>query len=131
MKNILIVDDDELTLSLYDLLLEEMENIDWHTSESGISALTYLDNCTPEKWPEIVFIDLHMPDMSGYEFMEKYEERFGREKMKPCFYVLSSSISHKDQEKISRYPLINGFLSKPLTEEVLLKLIGGQATAKI
>lgn len=127
MKKILIVDDDELTLSLYDLLLEEIEDVSWHTSDSGTSALSYLDQCSAEQWPDYIFIDLHMPDMSGYGFTEKFQERFGTNRKKPGIYVLSSSISHKDKEMIKNYPVIKGFLSKPLTEEVLLDLIGGRA----
>lgn len=131
MKKILIVDDDELTLSLYDLLLEEMEDVSWHNSESGNAALAYLVNCSPEQWPEILFIDLHMPDMSGYEFIEIFNEKFGMKNKIPSLYVLSSSVSHRDREKIAKYPEIKGFLNKPLTEEVLLKIIDGRATAKI
>lgn len=127
MKKILIVDDDELTLQLYDLLLEEMEDVSYQMAESGTVSLDYLDQWQEAQWPDLLFIDLHMPDMSGFEFIEKYQERFGMGKKATQLFILSSSISHRDQDKAAKYPVIKGFLSKPLTEEILSELLLGRS----
>ena len=128
MKKILIVDDDELTLELYNLLLEGMAEISYETAGNGSIALDYLDRLPPEQWPDFIFIDLHMPDMSGYEFIEKYQEKFKSGKKESQLYILTSSVSHKDKEKVKEYPLVQGMLSKPLTEEVLDRFIHAPAT---
>lgn len=123
MKKILIVDDDDLTLQLYDLLLEEMKDVSYQMAESGTVSLDYLEQWQAEQWPDLIFIDLHMPDMSGFEFIEKYLERFGKGRKATQLYILSSSISHRDQHQAERYSIIKGFLSKPLTEEILSELL--------
>lgn len=131
MKKILIVDDDTLTLELYDLLLEDMKEVSYDTAANGSIALEYLADWLPEQWPDFIFIDLHMPDMSGYEFIEQYQEKFSRGKKESELYILTSSISHRDQEKVKEYPIIKRMLSKPLTEEVLENLIHSkEATAR-
>ena len=131
MKKILIVDDDTLTLELYNLLLEDMEELNYKTAANGSIALEDLEAWQPEEWPDFIFIDLHMPDMSGYEFIEAYQEKFSRGKKESQLFILTSSISHRDQEKVKEYPIIKGMLSKPLTEEVLENLIyPNEATAR-
>ena len=124
MKKILIVDDDELTLELYDLLLEGMEEISYKTAESGTSAIEYLAECQEEMWPDYIFIDLHMPDMSGFEFAEKFGEIFNADEKDCQLFILTSSVSHRDQERVQKTPILKGILSKPLTEEALEKFIG-------
>lgn len=122
MKKFLIIDDDELTLQLYDLLLEDIADISYKTSASGTEALQYLEGCSAQEWPGFLFVDLHMPDMSGFEFVEKFLAKFMNIQKECKLYILTSSVSHRDQDISKQYPVIQGFISKPLTMESLEKV---------
>ncbi len=122
-KKLFIVDDDELTLQLYDLLLEDMEGISFNTESSGTSALMFLENCSENDWPEFIFVDINMPDMTGYEFVEEYQKRYSDRGHECRIYILTSSVSHRDLEMGKNIPLIQDFLSKPLTEDSLNRIL--------
>lgn len=129
MTRLLIIDDDDLTLQLYDLLLDGVEDISFEKAQDGTSALNLLKNISEdgtaaEQWPDIIFIDLHMPDMSGYEFVDAYLEQFDKVTQRGSrLYFLTSSISQRDTKKTREYPEVSGLMTKPLTEEKLKELI--------
>lgn len=129
MTNLLIIDDDDLTLQLYDLLLEDAKDIRFQKAENGTEAINILKKINlqqsgqAEDWPEFIFIDLHMPDMSGYEFVELYQQQFGKEEQRARLYFLTSSVSQRDMKKSQEYSLVSGILPKPLTEDKLQELI--------
>ncbi|WP_017731931.1 response regulator [Nafulsella turpanensis] len=119
---ILIVEDDELTLQLYDILLEDQQGIEWTKAGNGSEAMAYLNQCKNEEWPDVVLVDLDMPDMSGFELIEKMEEKYGKKLLSGKIYILTNSISKRDEEKADKHPLVQGLLSKPLGEESLQRI---------
>jgi CheY-like chemotaxis protein len=128
MTRLLIIDDDDLTLQLYDLLLEGVPDISFEKAENGTDALEMLrsfkqHNEESDKWPQLIFIDLHMPDMSGYEFVDYYQTQFGDKAQNSRLYFLTSSISQRDLNKSKDYEIVSGILPKPLTEDKLNELI--------
>ena len=122
MTRILIVEDDSLTLQLYDILLEEQQDIQWKNAGSGSEAMSYLEQCRSEEWPDVVLVDLNMPDMNGFELIEKMNERFGKQLLNGKIYILTNSVSKKDEEQAKRNQLVKGLLTKPLSEENLQKV---------
>lgn len=123
MSRLLIVDDDELTLQLYDLMFDGAEGIFLNKATSAAEAFSYLQNCPADQWPEIIFVDLHMQDMNGFEFVEGFKKDFASLLDETHLYILTSSVSPRDQEEVRKYPAISGLISKPLTEENLQKII--------
>jgi CheY-like chemotaxis protein len=128
MTRLLIIDDDDLTLQLYDLLLEGVPDISFEKAENGTDALEMLKRFKqhsgePDNWPQLIFIDLHMPDMSGYEFVDYYQTQFGDKAQNSRLYFLTSSISQRDLNKSKDYEIVSGILPKPLTEDKLNELI--------
>lgn len=76
---------------------------------------------TGEKLPSIIFLDLKMPVMDGFDFLEeatKSDLNLSQTKI----FVTTSSVLPKDKEKASAYP-IAGFISKPLNHDVLRELL--------
>ena len=118
MNRLLIVDDDELALQLYELLLEELPEIEYHRATSGTEALEMLAGEQREQWPDFLLVDLNMPDMSGFELVAELEVKYGEARLPPIF-ILSNSVSNRDKAKAASFSAIHGFLSKPLSIESL------------
>ena len=127
-NKILCVDDDPITLMLCKKVIEKSEfshQID--TTNNGEDALKYFDNLKEELkknknivLPELMFLDLNMPIIGGWEFLDTFSEvnyypHFPELKV----IVLSSTIDPKDIEKSKSYPMVIDFISKPITKEML------------
>lgn len=125
---ILCVDDDAITLMLCKKVIAKAEfSAEIDTSSNGEEALKYFENLKKEKEsnkmvsePQIIFLDLNMPIMNGWEFLDifsnsDYYSVFPDVKV----IVLSSTIDPRDIEKAKQYPMVLNFLSKPITIEML------------
>jgi CheY-like chemotaxis protein len=78
-----------------------------------------------ELLPDFILVDINMPQMDGWEFIERIRLLKGKMSKNTQVYLASSSISFEDKNKSKKYPEIVGFLSKPITIEDL-KLIATQ-----
>jgi len=131
LSKILCVDDDPITLMLCKKVISKAEfSLEIDSAHNGEDALLYFDNLKAEietnqqiKSPQLIFLDLNMPVMSGWEFLDiflnnGYSRLFPNTKV----IVLSSTIDPKDIEKSKSYPMVIDFLSKPITKEMLLSI---------
>ena len=75
--------------------------------------------------PELVFLDINMPQMNGWEFIEEFEKIAGNDTPTKII-MLTSSINPKDEERASTLPHVAEFRSKPLTAEMLMEIIKNQ-----
>lgn len=118
-KCILLVDDDQTTILLTQLFLESMSLTDVHASSNGQEAIDFiLDHCdepTPQ-CPHLVLLDLNMPVMDGFEFLDEFGQLDCNNKESIKIVVVSSSDSKRDRERIQQYK-VDGYIVKPLTEE--------------
>ncbi|WP_396157117.1 response regulator [Flavobacterium sp.] len=130
LDKILCVDDDLITLMICRKVAERVEFAkEIITANNGEEALQYFDSLFEEKksndtliYPKLVFLDLNMPVMDGWEFLESYITRDYQNVFNLTrFIVVSSSIDPYDINKSKTYPVI-GFLSKPITKEMLENL---------
>ena len=69
----------------------------------------------------MILIDINMPVMNGWEFIEAYEALAIEHKVD--MYILSSSVYENDIEKTKSYKAVKGFISKPLSMERLTELV--------
>ena len=89
---------------------------------SGIGALSYLEEHlgSPNKLPDIIFLDIKMPLLNGHEFLFKLSrisETINEDKCKVV--MLSSSGDEDDKTQATEYPRVIDFIQKPLTPEAL------------
>ncbi len=82
-------------------------------------ALTFLSTASEEKLPEIIFLDINMPDMDGFAFLEEFEKLPDNVHKKSKIVMLSSSDSFKDLNRANKNKYVRRFLNKPLTQNML------------
>lgn len=128
LKKVFCIDDDPITLMLCKKVMQRVEFAeDIDTLQNGEEAITLFENNQnsnqeKENIPELIFIDLNMPIMNGWEFLDIYHKKEYHKKFKTQFIILSSTIDPKDVEKSKSYPMVVDFLSKPITKTMLEEL---------
>lgn len=124
INTVCIIDDDPIFVYGTKILLNYnnsfCSNIIVH--EDGKEALENLASLvkSKEKLPDIIFLDLNMPIMDGWEFLDEFVKLSTEDK--PRVYVVSSSIDPNDIEKAKNYGIVNDFISKPLSDLKLSNL---------
>ena len=114
----LIVDDDEISIMLTDICLKDssfFQEID--TYLDGAYALEHLKNEYSEETIYIIILDINMPLLNGWEFLEEIKAFVTRKNT--FVFMLSSSTDRVDIEKAENIDLVKGFFSKPLKTEHL------------
>lgn len=116
MKRILIVDDDAICNFLMTKLLERTgESSEIQSALNGEEALELLNSCwqNSHTLPDLIFLDLNMPLMDGFAFLEVYN-KLNFEGRKAMVVVVSSSGDEKDIERAKQLGIAH-YLTKPLT----------------
>ena len=87
-------------------------------------ALDYIKKDIAEKpYPVIILVDIQMPVMNGFQFVEEFEKLPAEITNKYKLYVISSSINVIDLSKVHTYDSITEFLNKPITSNNLSLLL--------
>jgi CheY-like chemotaxis protein len=120
---VLLIDDDEPTNFLNQIIIEGSgcaEEI--KTAQSGREALDYLLRINSDQTypcPDLIFLDINMPAMNGWEFLEKYRQLDSHYKGKVMIVMLTTSLFPEDKQRSKEIQEISAFENKPLTEEKL------------
>ena len=124
-KRFIIVDDDELDIRLCKLhikhTVQQMETVACTMPEEGLNYIlkVYDDGVSV---PSILLLDVNMPTMNAWEFLEKFYAFDQKIKDQITIYILSSSVDQRDQDKAAINKYVKGYLIKPITADVIKKL---------
>lgn len=116
MRNsIWVIDDDEIYQMIIKKLIQKSDA--FGSAQFYINAAAVLNDLFNSKihLPDILLLDINMPQMDGWQFLEKLKEQFPGLKEKTMIYIVSSSIAYSDKERAEGIPEIKGFLTKPVT----------------
>ncbi len=127
---ILLVDDDPITNFFHETVIEECEAANIvRVAENGQEALDYLlnqgkfDNAENNPRPQMILLDINMPIMNGFEFLEEYENIAPEYKADGCLLMLTTSLNDKDLERAQKFKTCDSFLNKPLEADTLTSAI--------
>ncbi|MEZ5173989.1 MAG: PAS domain S-box protein [Bacteroidia bacterium] len=119
LKRVWFIDDDEinnmLSIRMLGRISPDSKASTYLSAEEALEAILN----KKESFPDSIFLDINMPRMNGWEFLD---ELIVREINIPV-YMLTSSIEPRDQEKAGSYEMVKDFISKPLREERLKLLM--------
>lgn len=120
--NIIFIDDDEDLNYLQKKMCARSDKIsNFYIASRALQALGYLSDSSMS--PDIIFVDIHMPGMSGLEFVEQFEKKFKVRFPETQIYVLSSSVRELDSKAALDFKSVHGYITKPLTEEKLEEIL--------
>ena len=123
-KEVFLIDDDETFVFLMKEVINSSE-IKTNITEfnDGQEAINYFKNKKTVLFPDLIFLDLHMHIMDGWEFIKEFSEIESSIPKKIKLYVVSSSISPHDIERSKRYKVITDFVIKPLNDGKFIDII--------
>jgi CheY-like chemotaxis protein len=125
----MLIDDNEMDNFINQKILEGVffaKTI--YVNTNGLSALEFLKNINSTKdlteniMPEVIFIDINMPLMDGFQFTDELIKLTKGMKTKPKLVILTTSINVEDKNRAAKYGTKIKFISKPLTEENLISI---------
>ena len=124
---VLLVDDSTSTNFYHRKLIEISEEVkDVYEAQNGLEALEYMnkvgDTNDTHPRPNIIFLDINMPKMDGFEFLENYAKLPKSKRADVLIVFLTTSNWTKDKVKAIESSLVYDFIEKPLTKEMLKKI---------
>jgi CheY-like chemotaxis protein len=124
--SILLVDDDEInnfiSIKLIKKALLNTEITACLNGKFAIDQLLEISRKDPSRLPDYILLDINMPIMNGWEFLEEYEKAKIDPQHKTKIFIISSSVFSNDISKAKSYPLVKDFISKPLNIEKITEL---------
>lgn len=124
MKRVFLVDDDEIINHVHTLVISRIDpTAEITLFKSGLQFIQSIESTDSFSFPDIIFLDIRMPGMSGFEvldvLMNAHQSKLGN----TSIYILSSTLDDRDLSKANSYPIVTNFMSKPLTFDIVSSLL--------
>ncbi len=125
-KHIVLIDDDYATNFFHEIVVTDSGMVkDQKYFSSTVVALEHFRNLQDNPdgiIPEVIFLDINLPQMTGWEFLEKFKDL--RLDPMPTVVMLSTSMNPLDKIRAQENPVVLELIDKPLTSDYILKLKG-------
>lgn len=112
---LLFIDDDDIQNDIMNeyVTMSEIPN-DVNFFNRSIEALSYIEQSDSINLPNVLFIDVSMPLLNGWELLNKLEPIIESRQWLPSIYIATSSVSNRDKNKAKEQKYLKGFLNKPI-----------------
>lgn len=124
---ILLIDDDQITNFVNQTIIEKSEvPIGTKAVITGTDGIDYLLKCLSnhEDLPYAILLDINMPEMNGWEFLEEFSRLDKKIRNEVKVYMVSSSQNEEDVKRALSNPNVTDFLHKPLNSNMVRKVFG-------
>ncbi len=123
LKCVLLVDDDEVTNMYNRLIIDKLHIADCIQDVSdGIEALDYIKGEQNPK-PDLIFLDMNMPRMNGYKFLEAFRELPKEQKQAHITVMLTIPLIAENRNQVESFDEVKGFATKPLSADYVLNMV--------
>lgn len=120
IKHCCIIDDDPIFIYGTKRLMKETDFCDsitvFNNGEDALVGLKEIHQISNEL-PEVIFLDLNMPIMNGWEFLDEFVKLPNESLTTTVIYLISSSVDARDIDKVKEYELISNYILKPITTQ--------------
>ena len=123
LKCVLLIDDNEADNFFHKTIITQMdiaENIE--VAWDGVQALEFLKK-ENQIIPELIFLDINMPKVNGWEFLEAYKNLKQEQKTKIIIIMLTTSLNPNDEEKARKISEVKGFKNKPISKQMMTEIM--------
>ncbi|MFN6945037.1 MAG: response regulator [Cytophagaceae bacterium] len=123
-KSILLIDDDPINNFINAKLIKKLSLAeDIFILANGEEGIRFLLNTEKKDLPDLILLDVNMPIMNGFEFLEIFSNLTISNKEKIKIFMLTSSGNSQDLERIKFFQ-VDGYIQKPLTSDKLFDALG-------
>lgn len=123
----IVIDDDPLNNTICRLTIKkalgEVDVVTFTDPHEGFEYVGTSFNGGNDHSPAVLFLDINMPIMNGWEFLERYENLEYHVKEHIRLFIVSSSVDSKDVERASINKNVIKYLPKPVTKEIITTLV--------
>lgn len=126
MKRVWLIDDDEVFVFLTKkLITASKQEVSLETYINGQDAIDRLHEVAADEdaLPDLILLDLNMPVMDGWEFLNAYQEVEFSNPDKIRLYIVTSSISPYEVERAKQIPVVQEFIVKPMVKQKFVEII--------
>ncbi|WP_111309024.1 response regulator [Confluentibacter sediminis] len=126
IKTLTLIDDDDIFVFLTKKVIEQTNLVNLiKVFGNGLDAINFLkkNKYNTDSLPEIILLDLSMPIMNGWQFLEEYAKLNPSIGKKITIYICSSSISHDDITRAKSINEVSDYIIKPITKNRLIEVI--------
>jgi len=126
-KKAMVIDDNQIDLYIAEMVMATTGFAEKVISVSSAKeALEYLKPLyeNPEELPDLIFLDINMPEMTGFDFLNEYQHLPENIRKKCIIMMLTTSLDEDDRIQAERNQFVRKFLNKPLDREKLAQLLG-------
>ncbi|WP_276364235.1 response regulator [Daejeonella sp. H1SJ63] len=122
MSRVFIIDDDPIHQRIAQIMIAKHRIYDEYVSYTEAEkALEFLNQNAGNKelLPDVILLDLNMPVVDGWDFLQAFEKIVKDFKKEVRIYIVTSSVDDKDKQKSQDFTTVKGFISKPLSPEMI------------
>jgi FixJ family two-component response regulator len=124
LDEIILIDDDNIVNTINTLFINKvLPGVNVKSFDSGEKGLVYLISMQDSLKKTLVFLDINMPVMNGFQFLTIYENAIAYQDHSFAICLLTGSIDKNDKKKASKYPSVLAYTQKPLNKKKILRII--------